>query len=51
MGTKSSMEYRFGYYTGNRKGRWHFGQYALMLPTADLDALLQKAREEGTLLP
>jgi hypothetical protein len=45
-----AVEYRVGYYIVNRKGKWHFGQFALMLPTTDLLLLLQQARDEGTLL-
>jgi hypothetical protein len=42
--------YRFGYYTIARSGRWHFGQYALMIRVEELEPLLQLAREEGTIL-
>jgi hypothetical protein len=45
------VEYRLGYYTVARNGKWWFGQYAMMVPPRDFEALLERAREEGTLLP
>ena len=47
--TEGSTEYRIGYYIVNRKGRWHWGQYALMIPAEDLRSLLAKALEEQTI--
>jgi hypothetical protein len=44
------VEYRIGYYTVARNGHWWFGQFALLIPKADLRPLLQLARDEGTLL-
>jgi hypothetical protein len=44
-------EYRFAYYMrgvkGRTKGRWVFGQYALMIPSRDLSWLLKTARKKG----
>jgi hypothetical protein len=45
------VAYRFGYWVVNRAGKWQWGQYALICPAEDVDALLEKARSEGTLLP
>lgn len=49
------IEYRFGYYVvgriGRAAGRWTWGQFAPFIPHADLQALLTKARAEGTVLP
>jgi hypothetical protein len=42
--------YRIGYWVVNRVGEWQWGQYSLISPVGDFDALLQKARNEGTLL-
>lgn len=48
------VQYRFGYYVvgriGKAAGRWWWGESAPFIPHADLQALLDKAREEGTLL-
>jgi hypothetical protein len=44
------VEYRLGYYTVARNGKWWWGQYAVMIPEEDLVPLLQQARSEGTLL-
>lgn len=47
----SNVEYRLTYYMighkPGRKGRWVFGQYSLMLPSAELSALLAEARRRG----
>ena len=48
---EGSVEYRLGYYIVNRKGRWHWGQYALMLPAEDFGGFIEKAVAEGTLRP
>jgi hypothetical protein len=48
---EGSTEYRIGYYIVNRRGRWHWGQYALMIPAGDLRSLLAKALDEGTIRP
>lgn len=49
------IEYRFGYYIvgriGRAAGRWTWGQFSPFIPHADLYALLDRARAEGTLLP
>ena len=49
------VEYRLGYYIIGKNGRaadrWVWGQFAPMMPGADLDALLKKARKDGTLPP
>jgi hypothetical protein len=42
--------YRIGYWVVNGAGEWQWGQYSLISPVEDLDALLEKARDEGTLL-
>jgi hypothetical protein len=44
------VEYRLGYYTVARNGKWWWGQYAVMIPEEDLVPLLQQARSERTLL-
>lgn len=46
-----ALMYRFGYYTVARNGRWHWGQYALMVRAEELEPLLAQARAEGTILP
>lgn len=48
---EGSVEYRIGYHIVNRKGRWHWGQYALMIPAEDLRGLFAKAFDEGTIRP
>jgi hypothetical protein len=48
--SEGDVEYRLGYYTVARNGKWWWGQYALMIPVEDFDPLLTQAREEGTLL-
>ena len=46
-------EYRFGYFIVGKKGRaenkWWWGQSCPLIPITDLDKLLTKAREEGTI--
>jgi hypothetical protein len=46
-----NVEYRLTYYMigfkPGKKGRWVFGQYSLMLPAAELSALLAEARRRG----
>jgi hypothetical protein len=48
------IEYRIGYYIVGRIGKsastWRWGQYAPMIPEADLLPLLAQATAEGTLL-
>jgi hypothetical protein len=45
------LEYRFAYYMlgvkPGAKGRWVFGQYALMIPAQELKRLLAQARARG----
>jgi hypothetical protein len=52
---EGDIEYRFGYYIvgriGRRAGRWTWGQYSPFIPHPDLMMLLNKARDEGTILP
>ena len=43
------IEYRLAYWTVNRKGQWCWGQFAPILPAEDFDALVAKARAEGTI--
>ncbi len=44
------IEYRIGYYIvgkiGNKKGKWTWGQYCLIIPKEDLDKLIKLAREK-----
>ncbi len=48
------IEYRFGYYivgrVGRAAGRWVWGQFSPIIPHADVQRLLDKARQERTLL-
>jgi len=46
-----AREYRFGYWIVSRRDRWWWGQYAPFIPQQDLAALLDNAREDGTILP
>ncbi|MGH7146796.1 MAG: hypothetical protein ACREI9_02535 [Nitrospiraceae bacterium] len=45
---KGITEFRFGYYIigvqPGAKGRWVWGQYALLIPKRDLRALIKEAR-------
>lgn len=43
-------EYRFGYYTVSRTDKWWWGQFSIFIPAPDLDALLELARREETIL-
>ncbi|HUW24366.1 MAG TPA: hypothetical protein VMW04_01930 [Patescibacteria group bacterium] len=51
---KGAIEYRIGYFIvgkiGRAIGRWVWGQYCPLIPQEDLNKLLDKAKEEGTLL-
>ena len=42
------IEYRLGYYMigvkPGARGRWVWGQYALLIPTSDMKALIKQAR-------
>ena len=48
------IEYRIGYYIVGRIGRandrWVWGQFCPLIPAADLEPLLAKARKEGTIV-
>ncbi|MBI2134790.1 hypothetical protein HYU09_02275 [Candidatus Woesearchaeota archaeon] len=48
------VEYRFGYYiigkTGNRNGKWTWGQYCPLIPIKDFDKLIDLAKKKGVLL-
>ena len=55
-GTPEKRELRFGYYIigkkGRKKGRWTWGQFALIAPKEpnhDIQNLIQLAREKGLL--
>jgi hypothetical protein len=49
------IEYRIGYFIVGRIGRandrWVWGQFCPLIPAEDLEPLLAKARQEGTILP
>ena len=51
---KGDIEYRIGYFIvgkiGRTMGKWIWGQFCPLIPKEDLDKLLAKAKEEGTLL-
>ncbi|MCX6006436.1 MAG: hypothetical protein NTZ34_04135 [Chloroflexi bacterium] len=51
---QGDIEYRIGYYIlgkiGKAKGNWWWGQACPLIPAVDLPLLLNKAREEGTIL-
>lgn len=53
--SEGDIVYRIGYFIvgkiGNAKGRWIWGQFAPMIPQEDLGPLLEKARQEGVILP
>jgi len=42
-------EYRLAYWIRRPDGSWVFGQYATMMPIADLEILLAQARSDGTI--
>jgi hypothetical protein len=46
-----AREYRFGYWIVSRHDRWWWGQFAPFIPEQDLAALLDQARQGGTILP
>jgi hypothetical protein len=47
------IRYRFGYWVvariGRAAGRWWWGQFAPIIPPGDFEALLAKARSDGTI--
>ena len=43
-----AIEYRIGYWIRRPNGRWVWGQFCPMIPKEDLEPLLKRAREEGT---
>ncbi|PKD43466.1 hypothetical protein [Rhodohalobacter barkolensis] len=51
---KIVVEYRIGYYivgkNGRMDGKWTWGQYTPMIPINDFWGLINKAKEEGTIL-
>lgn len=51
---KGEIEYRIGYYIvgkiGRAKGRWIWGQFSPLIPKADFNKLINKAKKEGTIL-
>jgi len=47
--TEGEVQFRFGYYTVARTGKWWWGQYAPFIPASDLGPLLELARRETTL--
>jgi len=51
---EGDVEYRFGYYIvgkiGRAKGKWVWGQFCPFVPKEDFSKLLNKAKQEGTLL-
>lgn len=49
-GPAGVREYRFSYFIRRPTGQWTFGQYAPMLPVADLEPLIEKGKAEGTIL-
>ena len=49
-GAGGEREYRIGYLICRGDGSWGWGQYAQLIPVDDLEALLKKARAEGTIL-
>jgi len=51
---KGDIEYRIGYFIvgkiGRAKGKWVWGQFCPFIPKEDFSKLLNKAKQEGTLL-
>ncbi len=51
---KDDIEYRVGYYIvgkiGRAKGKWIWGQFCPLIPRADFDKLIKKAKTEETIL-
>jgi len=51
---KGEIEYRVGYYIvgriGRAEGKWIWGQFCPLIPKADFDKLIKKAKREGTIL-
>ena len=49
-----AAEYRLGYFIvgriGKASGRWTWGQFSPIMSAGDLERLVEKARDEGTLL-
>lgn len=48
------IEYRFGYYIigkiGRANGRWVWGQFCPLIPKEDLSKLLEKAKQDETII-
>lgn len=51
---KGDIEYRIGYYIigriGRTKGKWIWGQFCPLIPKKDLDKLLNKAKNDKTII-
>lgn len=51
---KDDIEYRIGYYIvgkiGRANGRWIWGQFCPLIPLEDFDLLINKAKQERTIL-
>ncbi len=51
---KGDIEYRIGYYIVGKingaDGKWRWGQFCPLIPKADFDKLIKKAKTEGTIL-
>ena len=49
-----NVEYRIAYYiiakNGKRKGKWSWGQFCPFIPQEDFNKLMDKARNEGTII-
>lgn len=49
-----NVEYRIGYYIigkiGRAKGKWTWGQFCPLIPVEDFEKLIQKARDDKTIL-
>lgn len=49
-----NVEYRIAYYiiakNGKRKGKWAWGQFCPFIPQEDFNKLMDKARNEGTII-
>ena len=51
---KGAIEYRIGYYIvgkiGRAKDKWVWGQFCPLIPVEDFDNLVQKAKQDKTIL-
>ncbi len=52
--SKGDIEYRIGYYIigriGRAKDKWVWGQFCPLIPQEDFEKLIQKAKQEKTIL-